>query len=74
MVIIQKNLSDIVKVIGDRLTLTDNGPTYLTTCPFHLAPLEVRTLIVDPVTQSYICMKCDASGDVAQFLKDYEAS
>ena len=74
MVIIEKNLSDIVKVIGERLTLTENGPTYKAVCPFHLASLEVRTLIVDPLTQSYVCMKCHASGDVVKFLKEYEAS
>jgi DNA primase len=73
VVIIEKNLSDIVKVIGDRLTLTENGPTYLTTCPFHIAPLDVRTLLVDPVKQTYVCMKCHAQGDVTKFLKKYEA-
>ena len=73
MVIIEKDISDIIKVIGDRLTLTENGPTYLTTCPFHIAPLDVRTLLVDPVKQTYVCMKCHASGDVTKFLKKYEA-
>ena len=63
---------DIVKVIGDRLTLTKNGPTYITVCPFHIAPLDVRTLLVDPVKQTYVCMKCHAQGDAEQFLKDYE--
>jgi DNA primase len=74
VVIIEKDISDIVKVIGDRLTLNKDGPTYKAVCPFHIAPLEVRTLIVDPVTQSYVCMKCHAGGDVAKFLKEYEAS
>ena len=73
MVIIKKNLSDIVKVIGDRLTLNKDGPTYKAVCPFHIAPLDVRTLLVDPVKQTYVCMKCNASGDVAKFLKKYEA-
>ena len=72
MVIIEKDISDIIKVIGDRLTLTENGPTYLTTCPFHIAPLDVRTLLVDPVKQTYVCMKCHAQGDAEQFLKEYE--
>ena len=74
MVVIQKNISDIIKVIGDRLTLTENGPTYLTTCPFHIAPLDVRTLLVDPVKQTYVCMKCHAQGDAEQFLEEYEGS
>jgi DNA primase len=73
VVIIKKNLSDIVKVIGDRLTLNKDGPTYKAVCPFHIAPLDVRTLLVDPVKQTYVCMKCHASGDVAKFLKKYEA-
>ena len=63
---------DIVKVIGDRLTLSENGPTYLTTCSFHIAPLGVRTLLVDPVKQTYVCMKCHAQEDAEQFLKEYE--
>ena len=72
MVIIEKDISDIVEVIGERLTLTENGPTYLTTCPFHIAPLDVRTMLVDPVKQTYVCMNCHAQGDAEQFLKNYE--
>jgi hypothetical protein len=52
VVIIKKNLSDIVKVIGDRLTLNKDGPTYKAVCPFHIAPLDVRTLLVDPVYEA----------------------
>ena len=63
-----------MKVIGDRLTLNKDGPTYKAVCHFHIAPLDVRTLLVDPVKQTYVCMKCHAQGDAEQFLEEYEGS
>ena len=53
---------DIVKLIGDRLTLEENGNKFKSICPFHINSEDFYTLLIDPERQTYSCLKCGAHG------------
>ena len=53
---------EIVKLIGDRLTLQENGDKFKSICPFHPVSEDFLTLLIDPDKQTYTCLKCGAHG------------
>lgn len=42
---------NIVKLIGDRLALQENGNKFKSICPFHLVSEDFVTLLIDPAFQ-----------------------
>jgi DNA primase len=63
---------EIVKLIGDRLTLQENGDKFKSICPFHPVSEDFLTLLIDPDKQTYTCLKCGAHGGSKEFYEKYE--
>jgi len=63
---------DIVKLIGDRLTLIENGGKFKYICPFHIVSEDFPTLLIDPDKQTYTCLKCGVHGGPDEFIEKYE--
>lgn len=61
---------DIVEVIGQRLPLVKKGKNYFGVCPFH--DDNNPSMSVSREKQIYKCFSCGASGNVFNFLMDYE--
>ena len=66
---IQKKLN-IVDVIGKYLPLKRQGKNYFAICPFH--DDHNPSLSISEEKQIYTCFVCGASGNVFNFVKDYE--
>jgi DNA primase len=62
--------SDIVEIIGARLTLKKSGREYKACCPFHSE--KTPSFWVSPDKQFYHCFGCGAHGTVVGFLMQYE--
>ena len=62
----------IVKLIGERLTLIENGSKFKSLCPFHAVSEDFPTLLIDPDQQTYTCLKCGAHGRPEDFYEKYE--
>jgi len=62
--------NDIVEVIGASVALRRRGRNYVGLCPFHNE--KTPSFNVDPVTQTFRCFGCDASGDVFTFVERYQ--
>ncbi len=62
--------TDIVEVIGARVSLRRAGANYIARCPFHTE--KTPSFSVSPVKQFYHCFGCNASGDAIQFLTEFE--
>lgn len=56
----------IVTIIGREIRLTVMGSYFLGRCPFHLG--RRRSLVVDPRSEQFACIKCAASGDAVEFV------
>lgn len=65
-----KESINIVDVISDFVNLKKKGINYVGLCPFHNDKHE--SFSVSPSRQIYKCFACGQSGDVFQFLVDYE--
>jgi len=65
-----KDASDIIDEIGQRLDLKRAGASYKALCPFHSE--KSPSFFVNPNLQRYRCFGCGASGDVIEFLEQYE--
>ena len=63
---------EIVKLIGDRLSLEENGSKFKALCPFHRLSEDFPTLLIDPEKQTYTCLKCGAHGGPEEFYEKYE--
>ena len=61
---------DIVEVINDRVRLKQHGNNHKGLCPFHAE--NTPSFIVSSSKQFYHCFGCGASGDVINFIKEYE--
>ena len=61
---------DIVDVIGERIPLTAKGKNFFGVCPFHEDTNP--SMSVSREKQIYRCFSCGASGNVFNFLMDYE--
>lgn len=64
-----KSKLDIVEIIGEFIHLKRAGANYIGVCPFHNDSRP--SLTVSRVRQTYKCFPCGASGDVIEFVKEY---
>lgn len=62
--------SDIVDIIGEYLPLEQKGKNYFALCPFH--DDHNPSMSISREKQIYKCFVCGASGNVFNFLMDYE--
>ncbi|MCA9369200.1 MAG: DNA primase [Pseudomonadales bacterium] len=65
-----KEATDIIEVIGSRITLQRSGTYFKGLCPFHGE--KSPSFFVDERLQRYKCFGCGESGDVFTFLEKYE--
>ena len=65
-----KESINIVDVISDFVNLKKKGINYVGLCPFHNDKHE--SFSVSPSRQIYKCFACGQSGDIYQFLIEYE--
>ena len=61
---------DIVDIIGERIPLTAKGKNFFGVCPFH--DDTNPSMSVSREKQIYTCFSCHATGNVFNFLMDYE--
>ncbi len=61
---------DIVDVIGERIPLVQKGKNFFGVCPFH--DDTNPSMSVSREKQIYTCFACHATGNVFQFLMEYE--
>ena len=59
--------SDIVDVIGERVSLRRQGPEFVGLCPFHSD--HRPSMQVSPRKQIFKCFSCGAGGDVIRFIQ-----
>ncbi len=64
-----KNSVNIVDVIGEVVSLSRTGRSYLGICPFHKEKTPSFNVIED--RQFFHCFGCGKSGDVFKFLEEY---
>ncbi|WFQ94381.1 DNA primase [Mycoplasma feriruminatoris] len=62
--------ASIVDIISSYLHLIKKGRNYLAVCPFHND--SNPSLTVSPEKKIYTCFSCKASGNVINFVKEYE--
>lgn len=65
-----RSASDIVDIISSYLPLTKKGKNYFGVCPFH--DDTNPSMSVSKEKQIYKCFSCGASGNVFNFIMDYE--
>ncbi|MEA4115527.1 DNA primase [Mycoplasma sp. 744] len=64
------NKVDIVEVIGQYLTLTKKGRSYVCLCPFHAD--SDPSLTISPEKQIFKCFVCLAGGNAITFIEKYK--
>ena len=62
--------NDIVDIIGEKIPLEKRGKNYFGVCPFH--DDTNPSMSVSREKQIYTCFSCHATGNVFNFLMDYE--
>lgn len=65
-----RNSVDIVEVISSYLPLTTRGKNFFGICPFHSD--HSPSMSVSKEKQIYTCFSCGATGNVFNFIMDYE--
>ena len=65
-----RSKTDIVDVISSYLPLTQKGKNFFGVCPFH--DDTNPSMSVSREKQIYRCFSCGASGNVFNFIMDYE--
>lgn len=65
-----RDKTDIVEIIGEYLPLSARGKNYFGVCPFHEDHNPSMSVSADK--QIYKCFSCGATGNVYQFVMDYE--
>jgi len=65
-----RNQADILRVIGDYLSLKKKGGSYWACCPFHHE--KTPSFHVYPAKQFYKCFGCNKGGDVFNFVMEIE--
>ena len=65
-----RNAVDIVSVISSYIPLVKKGKNYFGVCPFH--DDTNPSMSVSSEKQIYKCFSCGASGNVFNFVMDYE--
>lgn len=64
------NRTDIVEVVGSRITLKKAGKNYTALCPFHNE--KSPSFSVSPDKQFYYCFGCGAGGNALGFVMDHD--
>ena len=59
--------TDIVEVIGERVSLTRKGKDFVGLCPFHSD--SKPSMYVSPTKRIFKCFACGAGGDVIKFVQ-----
>jgi len=67
-----RNQADIVRVIGDYVTLKKKGQNYWACCPFHGE--KSPSFSVSPAKGFFKCFGCGKAGTVFQFVMEIEGS
>jgi DNA primase len=67
-----RNQADILRVIGDYVSLKKKGANYWACCPFHQE--KTASFSVNPAKQFYKCFGCGKAGDVFNFVMEIEGS
>jgi DNA primase len=62
--------TDIVDVIGAKVTLRKTGKNYSGLCPFHQE--KTPSFSVEPDKQFYYCFGCGKGGNAVGFIMDFE--
>lgn len=62
--------TDIVRVVGDYVSLSPKGGKYWGCCPFHNE--KTPSFCVTPERQMYYCFGCHAGGGVVNFIMEAE--
>ena len=65
-----KSSANIVEVIGSYIPLTKKGNNYFGVCPFH--DDHNPSMSVNEDMQIFTCFTCHKSGNVFNFVADYE--
>jgi DNA primase len=66
-----RDASDIVRVVGEHLTLKPKGREFVGLCPFH--DDRNPSMCVVPAKQIFHCFVCGAGGDVFTFVQKYHS-
>jgi DNA primase len=61
--------TDVVRLIGEHLSLAPRGREFVGLCPFHEDTNP--SMYVSPQKQIYKCFSCGAGGDVFSFVMNY---
>jgi DNA primase len=64
-----RDATDIVRLIGEQVTIKPKGKEYMGVCPFHND--KSPSMHVSPQKQIYKCFACGAGGDVFGFVMNY---
>jgi len=62
--------TDIVELIGSRISLKRSGSSFIACCPFHQE--KTPSFHVNPSGQFYKCFGCGEGGDVFSFLMKHD--
>ncbi|CAL4318278.1 DNA primase [Buchnera aphidicola (Eriosoma lanigerum)] len=62
--------TNIIDLIGSKLSLKKNGNNYKSLCPFHNE--KTPSFVVNDIKQFYHCFGCQAHGNAIDFLMNYE--
>ena len=65
-----KQATDIIQLIGERITLARSGTNWRGLCPFHSE--KSPSFFVSEQFQRYRCFGCGETGDAFTFLEKYE--
>jgi DNA primase len=65
-----KDATDIVNLIGSRISLQRSGTNFKGLCPFHSE--KSPSFFVSETMQRFRCFGCSESGDVYEFLQKYD--
>lgn len=65
-----KDATDIVQVIGEKISLQRSGKNFRALCPFHSE--KSPSFFVVPEIQAFRCFGCGEKGDVFTFLQKYD--